>query len=125
MVRSRKCSDLGTCVYPLMQTVQRLGISATRKLSVRTLSTNANTINPSEIALFSRLSSRWWDERGEFAMLHKMNPTRMDFIRQKVEEVQLEESNTSRMHKPIWPLRGLDVLDVGCGGGLLSEVCVG
>ncbi|KAF9240660.1 S-adenosyl-L-methionine-dependent methyltransferase [Melanogaster broomeanus] len=59
----------------------------------------ASTVNAEEVAHFSRLSSSWWDEHGEFALLHRMNPVRV------------------RFHV----LRGLDVLDVGCGGGLLSE----
>lgn len=43
-----------------------------------------SSVNPDEIALFSRLSSQWWDERGEFKMLHKMNPVRIQFIREKL-----------------------------------------
>jgi len=54
-------------------------------------------------------------------MLHKMNPVRMDFIKQKLQEVQLEEG-TSSAFSSATPLEGLDILDVGCGGGLLSEV---
>ncbi len=69
-----------------------------------------STVNAAEIAHFSRLSSQWWDETGEFAFLHQMNPVRMQFIRQKL----CDENETA--------LKGLDVLDVGCGGGLLSEV---
>ena len=45
---------------------------------------NESTVNPEEIAHFSRLSSLWWDEQGEFGQLHKMNPTRMQFIREKM-----------------------------------------
>ena len=66
-----------------------------------------STVNDAEIAHFSRLSALWWDERGEFALLHKMNPHRMRFIREKL----LPDACV-----------GLDVLDVGCGGGILSEV---
>lgn len=69
-----------------------------------------STVNAAEIAHFSRLSAQWWDETGEFSFLHQMNPARMQFIRQKVS------------HEFETPLKGLDVLDVGCGGGLLSEV---
>lgn len=87
----------------------------------RGIATNVNTVDASEIELFSRLSSQWWDERGEFAMLHKMNPVRMEFIRQKLQEVQLEEGPYSASSSTT-PLEGLDILDVGCGGGLLSEV---
>jgi len=87
----------------------------------RTIASNVNTVDASEIELFSRLSSQWWDERGECAMLHKMNPVRMEFIKQKLQEIRLEEES-SPTSLSVTPLEGLDILDVGCGGGLLSEV---
>lgn len=93
---------------------------------VRTLQQQAHlptahgTINPLEIAHFSRLSSQWWDEQGEFGFLHKMNPVRVQFIRQKLLEVSREERGEEALS--LDSLGGLDVLDVGCGGGLLSEV---
>ncbi|KAF9647411.1 ubiquinone biosynthesis O-methyltransferase [Thelephora ganbajun] len=86
----------------------------------RGIANNVNTVDASEIELFSRLSSQWWDEHGEFAMLHKMNPVRMEFIKQKLQEVQWEEGTCSASSSAT-PLEGLDILDVGCGGGLLSE----
>ena len=88
---------------------------------VRGIASNVNTVDASEVELFSRLSSQWWDERGEFALLHKMNPVRMEFMKQKLQEIQLEEGSCSASSTAT-PLEGLDVLDVGCGGGLLSEV---
>ncbi|EPQ56347.1 ubiquinone biosynthesis O-methyltransferase [Gloeophyllum trabeum ATCC 11539] len=84
----------------------------------------SSTVNPSEIAFFSRLSQQWWDEHGEFAFLHKMNPIRMQFIREKILEITREEQGedvAARMENGPGLLKGLDVLDVGCGGGLLSE----
>ncbi|OJT02898.1 Ubiquinone biosynthesis O-methyltransferase, mitochondrial [Trametes pubescens] len=78
-----------------------------------------SSVNPDEIAHFSRLSQQWWDERGEFGLLHKMNPVRMQFIRNKMLEIQREDGE-SRVNEA-QPLSGLDVVDVGCGGGLLSE----
>jgi polyprenyldihydroxybenzoate methyltransferase / 3-demethylubiquinol 3-O-methyltransferase len=78
------------------------------------------TINPSEIAHFSSLSSKWWDEQGEFSFLHKMNPVRVQFIRQKLLEMFREQGGEHILPSEV--LFGLDVLDVGCGGGLLSEV---
>ena len=89
--------------------------------TARGIASHVNTVDASEIELFSRLSSQWWDERGEFAMLHRMNPVRMEFIKQKLQEVQLE-GGTSSASFCATPLEGLDALDVGCGGGLLSEV---
>ena len=92
-----------------------------------------STVNDAEIAHFSRLSALWWDERGEFALLHKMNPHRMRFIREKVLEVQHDERQpysgpgTATATSPLESsrvLEGMDVLDVGCGGGILSEVCL-
>ena len=83
-------------------------------------STNSS-VNASEIAHFSRLSSLWWDEQGEFAFLHKMNPLRMQFVREKVLEITREEIGEDAISGSN-PLHGLDILDVGCGGGLLSEV---
>ncbi|KAJ7170687.1 S-adenosyl-L-methionine-dependent methyltransferase [Mycena crocata] len=79
-----------------------------------------STVNPAEIAHFSRLSSQWWDEAGEFSFLHQMNPVRMRFIREKLLEVARDEQPLSDP-SPANVLKGLDVLDVGCGGGLLSE----
>ena len=89
-----------------------------------------STVNDAEIAHFSRLSALWWDERGEFALLHKMNPHRVRFIREKVLEVQRDERPHSSLGvatatSPLESsrvLEGMDVLDVGCGGGILSEV---
>lgn len=77
-----------------------------------------STVNSAEIAHFSRLSSQWWDERGEFSFLHQMNPARMQFIRSKLLEIARDEGNE---HSDANVLHNLDILDVGCGGGLLSE----
>src|SRR6266851_3789795 len=89
-----------------------------------------STVNDAEVAHFSRLSALWWDERGEFALLHKMNPHRIRFIREKVLQLRCDEQPyTSSGAAPATPplessrvLEGMDVLDVGCGGGILSEV---
>ncbi|KAF8347905.1 S-adenosyl-L-methionine-dependent methyltransferase [Amanita rubescens] len=81
-----------------------------------------STVNEAEIAHFSKLSSKWWDEHGEFALLHRMNPVRLEFVRQKLLESAYDDGtipeDAPNTHNP---LRGLKVLDVGCGGGLLSE----
>ncbi|KAE9387511.1 ubiquinone biosynthesis O-methyltransferase [Gymnopus androsaceus JB14] len=82
----------------------------------------SSTVNASEIAHFSRLSAEWWNERGEFSFLHKMNPIRMQFIRQKLIETAYDEQPEEAVNpRKVGILQGLDVLDVGCGGGLLSE----
>lgn len=87
-----------------------------------------SSVNANEIAFFSKLSQQWWDESGEFGILHRMNPVRVGYIRDKIEDAIVDDARTpdqgeSRL-KALGPkvLSGLDVLDVGCGGGLLSEV---
>lgn len=92
-----------------------------------------SSINSTEISHFSRLSSQWWDPTGEFSLLHRMNPTRIEYIGQKValDSRDEEEWTFAGRHgdrareegKGVgrW-LEGRRCLDVGCGGGLLSEV---
>lgn len=85
----------------------------------------APSVNEAEVAHFSRLSAQWWDEHGEFALLHRMNPIRAQFVRDKLSEVVCEEQGEEVARAMVHrrdALRGLDVLDVGCGGGLLAEV---
>ena len=80
------------------------------------------SIDAAEVSKFSAMSSSWWDVNGEFCLLHRMNPTRVQFIRDHTTRYLLPLSmSLSVSGEGAWPLRGLDVLDVGCGGGLLSE----
>lgn len=67
----------------------------------------AGNTDPAELAKFSALALRWWDPAGEFASLHAINPLRLDWI------------------DGISPLAGREVLDVGCGGGILTESMAG
>lgn len=70
-----------------------------------------SSVSKSEVSKFSALSSKWWDKKGEFKLLHQMNPIRLRYIRNHVGMTTRGET----------PLRGKRVLDVGCGGGILSE----
>lgn len=74
-----------------------------------------STVDPEEIARFTALAEAWWDPDGEFRPLHRLNPTRIAFIRDRVAAHHRRDPLKAR------PLRGLTLLDVGCGGGLLSE----
>jgi 2-polyprenyl-6-hydroxyphenyl methylase/3-demethylubiquinone-9 3-methyltransferase len=78
-------------------------------------STSAGTIDDAEVARFSRLSGQWWDQRGPMAALHKFNPVRLAYIRDRL------AGHFSRDPKRLDSLAGLRVLDIGCGGGILSE----
>ena len=76
---------------------------------------SAATINPHEAAHFGALAADWWDPHGSSAMLHKLNPVRLAYIR---DHVSAHFGRDPRAHRP---LEGLRILDIGCGGGLLSE----
>jgi 2-polyprenyl-6-hydroxyphenyl methylase/3-demethylubiquinone-9 3-methyltransferase len=73
------------------------------------------TINPEEIAKFAAMAEEWWDPTGKFKPLHKFNPVRLGYVREKaIAHFRLDGSKRR-------PLEGLRFLDIGCGGGLLSE----
>jgi 2-polyprenyl-6-hydroxyphenyl methylase/3-demethylubiquinone-9 3-methyltransferase len=76
---------------------------------------SAGTIDDEEVARFSRLSGQWWDARGPMAPLHKFNPVRLAFIRDRV------ASHFGRDAARLDGLAGLGLLDIGCGAGILSE----
>ncbi len=73
------------------------------------------SIDPDEVAKFSALAERWWDPAGEFAPLHKFNPVRLKFIH------DFAAAHFDREARSLRPFKGLSLLDIGCGGGLLSE----
>src|SRR5579862_27062 len=73
------------------------------------------TIDESEVAQFSRLAADWWDAHGPMAMLHKFNPVRLAYIRDHA------TARFGRDPKRLDSLAGLRILDIGCGGGILSE----
>src|SRR5436190_17530731 len=75
----------------------------------------ASTVDPAEIERFARIAEEWWDPRGKFAPLHRLNPVRLGFIRDRAASHWRRDALSGA------PLRGLSVLDIGCGGGLLCE----
>src|SRR5437764_14489253 len=74
-----------------------------------------STVDPAEVAKFSKLSDEWWDPRGKMAPLHKINPLRLSYIRDAA--CRKFERNVKSLNC----LSGLRVLDIGCGAGLLCE----
>ena len=73
-----------------------------------------NTINKQEIEKFSKMADEWWDPEGKFKPLHKFNPIRIEYIKNCI----IDHFNIKNKTQP---LKDLNILDIGCGGGLLSE----
>ena len=73
-----------------------------------------NTINKKEIEKFSKIAAEWWDPNGKFKPLHKFNPIRIKYIKDNI----IKKFNLNSFNKP---LKTINILDIGCGGGLLSE----
>jgi 2-polyprenyl-6-hydroxyphenyl methylase/3-demethylubiquinone-9 3-methyltransferase len=74
-----------------------------------------SSVDPAEVAKFSAIAAEWWDPAGKFAPLHKFNPVRLAFIRSQAAR------HFGRNQQSLRPFEGLSLLDIGCGGGLLSE----
>ena len=73
-----------------------------------------NTINKEEIEKFSKIADEWWNPNGKFKPLHKFNPIRISYIKENIiKTFKLDNKNS--------PLKNIRILDIGCGGGLLSE----
>ena len=73
-----------------------------------------NTINKKEIEKFSKIAEDWWNPEGKFKPLHKFNPIRISYIKENIIE-------TFKLENKKEPLKNIKILDIGCGGGLLSE----
>jgi 2-polyprenyl-6-hydroxyphenyl methylase/3-demethylubiquinone-9 3-methyltransferase len=76
---------------------------------------DAPSIDAEEVAKFAAMAEAWWDPQGKFRPLHRLNPVRLAYIRDRA------AAHFGRDPLADQPLRGLDVLDIGCGGGLLAE----
>lgn len=74
-----------------------------------------STVDEAETAKFAAMAEEWWDPKGKFAPLHKLNPVRLEFLRDRICDRFDRDPMGNR------PLEGLRLADVGCGGGLLSE----
>ena len=72
------------------------------------------SVNKKEIDKFSKMANEWWDPEGKFKPLHKFNPTRIKYIKENI-------FNNFKLKNKFRPLSGINILDIGCGGGLLSE----
>jgi len=79
------------------------------------MSTATGTIDPREAAHFGRMAADWWDPKGSSAMLHKLNPVRLAYIRDRIDQ------HWSLDECALRPLAGRRAADVGCGAGLLAE----
>jgi len=73
------------------------------------------TVNKDEIQKFSKMADEWWDVDGKFKPLHMFNPVRIDYILDQISSHYKIDRNKK------FPLKGLTILDIGCGGGLISE----
>ncbi len=73
------------------------------------------TVDPGEIAKFEAMAAEWWDVNGKFKPLHMLNPCRLDYITSQI------AAEFDRDLKTREPFKGLRILDIGCGGGLLAE----
>ena len=79
------------------------------------MSPETSSVDTAEVAKFEAMAAEWWDPEGKFKPLHMMNPVRLDYITRQI------AAEFGRDLKAARPFEGLRLLDIGCGGGLLSE----
>lgn len=94
-------------------------MSATPSDFQETASAQGSSVDPAEIARFTAMANEWWDPNGKFRPIHKFNPARLGFIREEAEKHFGRDRPIDR--QSLTPLEGLSLLDIGCGGGLLTE----
>ena len=80
----------------------------------------APSVDPDDVARFDRLGEEWWNPRGPMRALHQFNPSRINYLRKLVERRQGRRQGRAATDRA-QPLEGLEILDIGCGAGLLSE----
>jgi 2-polyprenyl-6-hydroxyphenyl methylase/3-demethylubiquinone-9 3-methyltransferase len=73
------------------------------------------SIDPQEVAKFSKIADEWWDPTGKFRPLHQINPLRINYIKQQIMQ-HFQQGNDT-----LFPLNDLNIIDIGCGGGILAE----
>lgn len=96
---------------------QRMITAMPRKATATSGSTTPGptTVDPAEIARFTAMAESWWDPVGKFKPLHRLNPVRLGFLRDRL------TAHFSRDPTALRPFEGLRLLDIGCGGGLVAE----
>ncbi|XP_062321089.1 ubiquinone biosynthesis O-methyltransferase, mitochondrial isoform X1 [Osmerus eperlanus] len=112
-VCQRRTLLLNRRAYPAVQ-LRPVPNHVSLSYTCRACYASQSTVDPDEVKKFQALASKWWDEQGEFAALHSMNDLRVPFIRDNLMSVH-------GVRHPGKPLAGLRILDMGCGGGLLTE----
>jgi 2-polyprenyl-6-hydroxyphenyl methylase/3-demethylubiquinone-9 3-methyltransferase len=98
--------------------IESVDLSATMVQQKSVMATDplqTSSVDAEDVARFSRIAAEWWDPHGKFAPLHRFNPVRLSFIRGQA------LAHFARDAKSRQPFAGLRLLDIGCGGGLLSE----
>ena len=76
---------------------------------------SGDTVDPAEVARFAAQAASWWDPAGSFRPLHRLNPARLQIIRDEL------IAHFARDSRSLTPFQGLDLVDIGCGGGLIAE----
>jgi 2-polyprenyl-6-hydroxyphenyl methylase/3-demethylubiquinone-9 3-methyltransferase len=95
--------------------IRNIRSRAASRGQVDIMGNTASTVDDAEVARFSAMAEEWWDLRGKMAVLHKFNPIRLGYIRDAACKA------FDRNPKQLDCLKGLRILDIGCGGGVLSE----
>src|SRR5262245_30764689 len=73
------------------------------------------TVDSADVERFSRIAEEWWDPLGKFAPLHRLNPVRIGYVRDRIAQHWQRDALSGA------PIEGLSLIDIGCGGGLLCE----